>query len=226
MRDYDQKELAEKIEKYNRGKLKGEELIEFEIKLSLDESLRSEVALYQLLDETLQYGRQKQLDQYLKQNASSRLTGNFWGRRFTLISALGILLTGMLLLYMEITQPGHQLLRFPAGQKEQQSSSKPGFAGHVYFNQTVAVRPLETASAPFERLQVVVREAPSFSYQWKAQQLELRSAEAVEDIAIYYVGGAQQFVIHMSDRYFSAVPDSSGQLQPVEAPAALDQAQP
>lgn len=211
MRQYDDKELAGMIEKYNQGQLKGEDLIEFEIKLSLDEQLRNEVALYKMLDETIAYGRQKQLDQYIRRNASSRLTGNFWGKKFTLLSALGIALTGIFLLVVELNRQAERdgtSSLFEAGQVEQWQAFRR--AQTLLYNQTMTIsrspskkqaeqeeaadtQAVQTPSPPsYRAVQLVVKKGTPARYQWREQKLHVLFPEEVHRARVF----------RSNDRYF------------------------
>lgn len=83
------------------NRMGGDELRDFEVRISLDPELKKEVEFERLLNETIRYYRRQQLKRYLYENATSKLMGNVWGRSWTRISAVIIILMGLLVLWLK-----------------------------------------------------------------------------------------------------------------------------
>lgn len=100
MTEFDQKTEA-LIEKYINGKLTVEEQIELEIKLSLNPDLEKDVAIKKLIAESLKDAQKKDLKTFMSKNASSKLTGNIWGKTWTRISAIFLILITVLVIFLD-----------------------------------------------------------------------------------------------------------------------------
>lgn len=95
------------FERYYHKKLSHKEAVDFEMRLSLDETFRDNYHLYKLLVASAHHQRKKTLVQYIKTNASTKLTGNIWGNTWTRISLLIVVLVG-LLIFLVPEKPQHK----------------------------------------------------------------------------------------------------------------------
>ena len=80
----------EDIENYLLGKLHGEELADFEIRMSLDEELKRAVLVQKMLISAIQEGRKNELRDYIKQNSKKdeKRSVPLWNRRNITAGAL------------------------------------------------------------------------------------------------------------------------------------------
>lgn len=95
------------IDRYLRNKMTDEEIVDFEIKLSLDPQLENAIKLRRLMIEAIRFRRKKELKEFLKRNSGIRFSGNIWGKNFTRFSAFLIILTGLLLIFTDPEDPRH-----------------------------------------------------------------------------------------------------------------------
>lgn len=86
------------FERYVAGKLTEQDAMNFELRLSLEEDLKVHFELYKLVVQTSRFQRKKQIHAYIKTNATTKLTGNIWGKTWTKVSVIIIVVMGLLIL--------------------------------------------------------------------------------------------------------------------------------
>jgi hypothetical protein len=95
MANYD-KNIHLLIERYLADDLHGDELLEFEVKISLDEELQKEIEFQKLLNNAIRYGRILNLRQFLQaKTTATRISGNIWGKTWTRVSIAIFIIAGI-----------------------------------------------------------------------------------------------------------------------------------
>lgn len=86
------------FERYLAGKLTEHDAMNFELRLSLEKDLKVHFELYKLVVQTSRFQRKKQILTYIRSNAATKLTGNIWGKTWTKVSVVIIVIMGILIL--------------------------------------------------------------------------------------------------------------------------------
>lgn len=82
--------------KYQKGLLNQNESLQFELLLSSDKIITKAFEQYKELANTISLIRRLTLREYVLKNASTKLTGNIWGNKISIASAIFIALVGIL----------------------------------------------------------------------------------------------------------------------------------
>lgn len=96
------------FELYLSNKLSNQQLIDLEIRLASQPDLKTEFEFYKVFRLTARATRRKQINNYIQTNASTKLVGNIWGNTWTIVSAIFIIIVGLLIWYTDNYQKAPQ----------------------------------------------------------------------------------------------------------------------
>ena len=181
------------IENYLLGKLIGEALVDFEIRLSLDPELRKEVELQQKVISAIQASRKEELREYIKANASEEKYRSvpLWERNYVRVGVFvagAFLIVGIVYYFIpENNNVGNKMAFFtsekpaPAEQKEsfnKTDSDSVSFTGNtINHSSPVLDSSKDSQSLAMENKDASGDEVGNSTYNWDYGVDETKKSE-------------------------------------------------
>lgn len=86
---------------YYCGELSKTKMLDFEMKLAESDTFKKQHDQFLELVYIIRWNRRKKITDFIQSSATTKLTGNIWGNRWSMVSALFIILIGMLIWYID-----------------------------------------------------------------------------------------------------------------------------